>query len=127
MGEGLDRKQVEQFEYQRNSRLQEASDSLLARIPPGRTMQIQVVSTGLAMGPGKQLEAKVSEDGSKVQFLAAADAVCGSANLERVAELGVPLESCFFVVMNDEGGVLTMRVCPVDRGAVRPSTEDDHD
>lgn len=126
MGEALDRKRVEQFEYQRNVRLKEASDSLLAQIPPGREKQIQVLSTGNAVPPGTQLLAQLSDDGSRVYFLLAGGTICGSASAEKVAELGAPLESCFFIAQKDEVGVMTMRVCIVDRRALRPSTEDDN-
>ena len=124
MGEALHRKQVEQFENQRNARLQEASNNLLGPIPPGKEKVISAVTMGQAILAGSQASPRVSENGRLVEFLVEG-AVCATTPVERFAQLGVAVDSCFCLATESDSQVVSMRVCAVDRRQVRPPTEED--
>jgi hypothetical protein len=124
MSEGRERKQEKQFEVLRNSALKQAGDDLLSKIPPIQQKRLDVLSTNNILAPGTQVWGRLAEDKNSVEFRAGGT-VCGSVDPDMIRELGLRLESCFFEVVSDASGVLTLHVCSIDRKSVQPSTADD--
>lgn len=124
MSEGRERKQEKQFEVLRNNALKRVGDDLLSKIPPSQRKRLDVLSTNNILVPGTQVWGQLSEDKSSVEFRAGGT-VCGSVDPDMISELGVRLESCFFEVVSDTSGVLTLHVCSIDRKSVQPPVVDD--
>lgn len=127
MGEGLNRKRLEQFQDQLNESIEEkVGAELLDRVPPVNHKYIDVVSTAASACEGVFLSARLDPETESVQFIRGQE-VWGSAGLETAAQLGARIESIVFKVLSCSDGVLRLQVVPADRWSVRPSTDGDFD
>lgn len=119
-----ERKREEQWRCQINREHERSANDLIAQIPPERERLVEVRSMGGAVPAGAELSARLSDDGSSVEFLRG-ETVCGRANPEVIAQLGAPVEATLFQTIEDQNGVLCLRALPLDRRSFRPPIKDD--
>lgn len=125
MGEGLRRKQLEQFDDQLNESIEERiGEELLDRIPPVSHTNVDVLAATANVRKGALLFARVDRETESVQFLSGHE-VWGSVGFETAMQLGERLESMIFKVLSCQDGVLRLQVVKVDRRQVRPSLDEE--